>query len=248
MRKSIFGFSQERAIELGLDAKDLLILRYIHDFVESGKMIEREIDGKIYYWIKSQIVLDRLPILKIGGSIVLRRRLKNLVELNILEYKLIKNGGTYCYYRMGNEFYNLLYKKVTNSKENKGTTNKYMGVASKVRPKDNYIKNTLVKDNINSVAEEVINYLNKLVGTNYNFRTSSILNLIEKRINEGYEASDLKKVIKKKYYEWKDTEYEKYLIPSTLFNDDRFDEYLNQKENKEVSSVNQACYEEFVFD
>lgn len=84
MRKSIFGFSQERAIELGLDAKDLLILKYIYDFVESGKMIEREIDGKIYYWIKSQIVLDTLPILKIGGSIVLRRRLKNLVELNIL--------------------------------------------------------------------------------------------------------------------------------------------------------------------
>ncbi|WP_338596000.1 conserved phage C-terminal domain-containing protein [Clostridium baratii] len=28
----------------------------------------------------------------------------------------------------------------------------------------------------------------------------------------------------KKYYEWKDTEYEKYLRPSTLFNDDRFDE------------------------
>ncbi|WP_079287047.1 conserved phage C-terminal domain-containing protein [Clostridium baratii] len=93
-----------------------------------------------------------------------------------------------------------------------------------------------------------MNYLNKLVGTNYNFRNSSILNLIEKRINEGYEASDLKKVIKKKYYEWKDTEYEKYLRPSTLFNDDRFDEYLNQKENKEVSYVNSACYEEFVFD
>lgn len=248
MRKSIFGFSQERAIELGLDAKDLLILKYIYDFVESGKMIERESDGKVYYWIKSQTLLDTLPVLKIGGGIVLRRRLKNLVELNILEYKLIKKGGTYCFYRMSDEFYNLLYKKATNQKENKGKTNKYVGLNSKVKPKDNYIKNTLVKDNINSVAEEVINYLNKLVGTKYNYRSSSILNLIEKRINEGYEASDLKKVIKKKYYEWKDTEYEKYLRPSTLFNDDRFDEYLNQKENKTVSSVNQACYEEFVFD
>ena len=248
MRKSIFGFSQERAIELGLDAKDLLILKYIYDFVESGKMIEREIDGKVYYWIKSQTLLYTLPVLKIGGGIVLRRRLKNLVELNILEYKLIKKGGTYCFYRMSDEFYNLLYKKATNQKENKGKTNKYVELNSKVKPKDNYIKNTLVKDNINSVAEEVTNYLNKLVGTNYNFKSSSILNLIEKRVNEGYEASDLKKVIKKKYYEWKDTEYEKYLRPSTLFNDDRFDEYLNQKENKEVSSVNQACYEEFVFD
>ncbi|CUP08675.1 conserved phage C-terminal domain-containing protein [Clostridium baratii] len=210
--------------------------------------MEREIDGKLYYWIKSQTLLDTLPVLKIGGGVVLRRRLKNLVELNILEYKLIKKGGMYCYYRMGDEFYNLLYKKVTNSKEIKGTTNKYGGLNSKVKPKDNYIKNTLVKDNINSIAEEVINYLNKLVGTNYNYRSSSILNLIEKRINEGYEASDLKKVIKKKYYAWKDTEYEKYLRPSTLFNDNRFDEYLNQKDNKEAGAVNQACYEEFVFD
>lgn len=114
--------------------------------------------------------------------------------------------------------------------------------------KDNYVKNTLIKDNINSIAEEVINYLNKLVGTNYNYRISSILNLIERRVNEGYEAFDLKKVIKRKYYEWKDTEYEKYLRPSTLFNDNRFDEYLNQKDNKEASAVNQACYEKFVFD
>lgn len=248
MRKNILGFSQERAIELGLDAKDLLILRYIHDFVESGKMIEREIDGKIYYWIKSQALLDTLPILKISGGIVLRKRLKNLIELNILEYKLIKKGGTYCYYRIGDEFYNLLYKKVTNSKENKGKTNKYVGRDSKVKSKDNYVKNTLVKDNINSIAEDVINYLNELVGVNYNYRSISILNLIERRINEGYEASDLKKVIKRKYYEWKDTEYEKYLRPSTLFNDNRFDEYLNQKDNKKASAVNQACYDEFVFD
>jgi len=51
------------------------------------------------------------------------------------------------------------------------------------------------------------------------------LNLIGKRLLEGYTQSDLETVIDKKCAEWMGTEWEYYLRPSTLFGD-KFPQYL----------------------
>lgn len=48
MKYNVIGFSQQKAMELGLDVKDLIILKHIVDFINSGKMVEREIDGETY--------------------------------------------------------------------------------------------------------------------------------------------------------------------------------------------------------
>ena len=85
MKYNVIGFSQQKAMELRLDVKDLIILKHIIDFINSGKMVEREIDGETYYWLKQDRLLEELPILNIGGSTVLRRRLKKLVKLNLLK-------------------------------------------------------------------------------------------------------------------------------------------------------------------
>ena len=42
---------------------------------------------------------------------------------------------------------------------------------------------------------------------------------------------DFKTVIDKKYDDWAETEFEKYLRPSTLFGD-RFEDYLNESKRK----------------
>lgn len=252
MKFNLLGFSQLRAMELGLDLKDLTILRYIVDFIESGKMIEREIDGKIYYWIKQEALIEALPILNISGNIVLRRRLKKLEELNILEYKLIKKGGTYCLYGIGKELPSLLYEKGTNQKVNREETKEFKNANSKVKPKDNSIKNSsdknIEKNNIKNISKEVIDYLNELAGTSYNYKTQGIFNLIKKRMEEGYTICDFKKVITNKCRDWKNTEYERYLRPSTLFRGNKFDEYLNEKEEKRIKSPNETFYKEFQFD
>ncbi len=252
MKFNLLGFSQLRAMELGLDLKDLTILRYIVDFIESGKMIEREIDGKVYYWIKQETLIEALPILNISGSIVLRRRLKKLEELNILEYKLIKKGGTYCFYGVGKELPSLLYEKGANQKVKREETKEFKSANSKVKPKDNSIKDSSDKDiekyNIKNISKEVINYLNELIGTRYNYRAKSISNLIRKRLEEGYTISDFKEVIKRKHKEWRGTEYEKYLRPSILFRGSKFDEYLNQKEEIIRTVPSEPQYSEFEFD
>ncbi len=36
MKKIILGYSQEATLNLGLDLKDLQILRYIYDFIKLG--------------------------------------------------------------------------------------------------------------------------------------------------------------------------------------------------------------------
>ena len=76
---------------------------------------------------------------------------------------------------------------------------------------------------------EIIFYLNRIIGSNYNENSKTIRQLITKQINEGYTEQDFINVINKKYKEWRDTEYEKYLRPETLFGD-KFESYVNQKE------------------
>lgn len=251
MKHNVIGFSQQKAMEFGLDVKDLIILKHIMDFINSGKMVEREIDGEIYYWLKQDRLLEELPILNIGGSTVLRRRLKRLVKLNVLKYYLMKKGGTYTLYGKGSELNNLLYKKAEDVKVGNNITKKSVKGDLKVGPKDNINKNIIV-NNIKSVALEVIDYLNTLTNSKYKWNSVETLNLIRDRLEEGYSVEDFKEVILKKYNEWSGTIYAKYIRPSTLFKESKFDEYLNQKRvdnNKEGKTENNnAAFCDFVID
>lgn len=78
-------------------------------------------------------------------------------------------------------------------------------------------------------AEDVISYLNFKTGRHYQV-TDKTRGLINGRVKEGYTTADFKTVIDKKVREWKGTDYEKYLQPTTLFAPSHFDNYLNQPE------------------
>lgn len=72
----------------------------------------------------------------------------------------------------------------------------------------------------------VISYLNEKTGKGYRLGKNT-RKLINARLSEGYTLDDFRKVIDVKCAEWKGTEFEKYLQPSTLFAPSHFDEYLN---------------------
>ena len=63
MKFTILGFSQPAAYDLGLDVNDLAILRWFIDFKESGYMNKKVIDGKEFYLVIYDYVLEDLPIL-----------------------------------------------------------------------------------------------------------------------------------------------------------------------------------------
>jgi uncharacterized phage protein (TIGR02220 family) len=80
---------------------------------------------------------------------------------------------------------------------------------------------------VDDTADKVIDYLNSQAGTRYK-HTDTNRKLINARLKE-YTKREVFDVITKKCAEWKGSEMERYLRPSTLFNATKFDEYLNQK-------------------
>ena len=108
MKYTIHGFSQSVAIQLGMDNDDLLILRWIVDFSQSGKMNHVYKNDRMYYWIHYDSLLKDIPILRMKKD-TLYRRLKKMAASDVLSHMTVKNKkGVYSYYGLGNKYYNLI--------------------------------------------------------------------------------------------------------------------------------------------
>lgn len=95
----------------------------------------------------------------------------------------------------------------------------------------------LVTDDVDSLTEitkKVIDHLNKKNNSNFRSTTKTTKQKINARLNEGYKLDDFIAVIDKKCKEWKNTEFEKFLCPETLFGN-KFEKYLNQKDNSNLN-------------
>lgn len=91
-----------------------------------------------------------------------------------------------------------------------------------------------------SVAEDIVTFLNSMVGSNYKSTTSKTRKLIAARLAEGFTLEDFKTVISKKAKEWQGTDMAQYLRPETLFGT-KFEGYLNQPErNNRRSPLSRA--------
>lgn len=78
------------------------------------------------------------------------------------------------------------------------------------------------------ITKQVIDYLNKKIGSSYRYSSKSTTEKIKARLNEGYCLDDFIVVIDKKVLEWGNDEKMKvYLRPETLFGT-KFESYLNQ--------------------
>ena len=109
MKYNILGFYQPRAVELGLDGNDLLVLRWFVDYAGTNKMRTILMDNKMYYWVNYAIVLEELPILKISKQTLAKKHFGNLVKANVLEHKFVKEGGSFSYYCYGINYDTLIY-------------------------------------------------------------------------------------------------------------------------------------------
>lgn len=104
-----------------------------------------------------------------------------------------------------------------------------------------------------NVYVNVINYLNNKLGTKYSYKSKVTQKHIKARLDDGFTENDFYKVIDTKIADWKDTDFEKYLRPDTLFGA-KFESYLNQKSktkntrpnwmDKEIESDKTCSHEE----
>ena len=79
------------------------------------------------------------------------------------------------------------------------------------------------------VLEYIINYLNEKAQKNFKVVKSNT-QFINARLEDGYKVEDFIKVIDIKSKQWINTEHDKYLRPSTLFNSEKMQAYINEKE------------------
>lgn len=79
-----------------------------------------------------------------------------------------------------------------------------------------------------NIFEQIVGYLNQKAGTNHEPLAPDTIGFIDARLEENYTLEDFKKVIDNKVADWKGTDWEKYLRPSTLFGG-KFEQYLSQR-------------------
>ena len=102
MMYCIEGFNQEKAIEFGLNFKELLILKWFKLFANSKRMKRITYQGEDFYWIFHKHILEELPILEIKTTRSVRRILNALVFKGMLRKIVIRQKLT---------FYSIVYEK-----------------------------------------------------------------------------------------------------------------------------------------
>lgn len=100
---------------------------------------------------------------------------------------------------------------------------------NKLKGKEQLEENNNVSHKLSDDIKEIVDYLNLVTGKNYRYNTRDTVKCIKARMNEGFVVDDFKKVIDIKHQNWKDTEWENFLRPETLFSAKHFESYLNEK-------------------
>jgi len=114
MKYTVLGFNQKILVEWGYDATDALLIRWIIDFYNTGKMKKVEVDGTRYFWILYKKVIADLPILGIKKDAIADRMAKMSGQFKekdskgntkgknkhkLFDFYLYKDDGNYTYYR-----------------------------------------------------------------------------------------------------------------------------------------------------
>lgn len=152
-----------------------------------------------------------------------------------------RNYITITYIKNGNAIAKRIIKMVSTDIDRVSTTVEgginYSLEGYQHRIKENNTSNNNTRINNIYIVEQVIDYLNEVVGSKYKSTTRTTRDKINARLNEGFTVEDFKTVIDKKAKEWGGTAFEQYLRPETLFGT-KFESYLNQKEviRKETTS------------
>lgn len=104
-------------------------------------------------------------------------------------------------------------------------------------------KKKTTKDYSNEV-KEVVEYLNLKANRNYRPGTAKTKSLISARLKD-YSVKDLKAVIDFKVGEWLESEkMNKYLRPETLFNETKFENYINELPSQATKKSSQSYLED----
>lgn len=267
MRYTIEGFSQEYAMTLKktvvtskgektikIDCTDLVVLRWFTDFYPN--MRKTTIDGREYVMVAHRKLLEDLPMIDISKQAFIDR-MQKLVEFGILDYQLVKKGGTFSFYAFGENYIHLVDDGRSNAqgvcaqthtgyavKHDTGMRSNAYGVCGQTHNENSSIEYSSIEDSSidNNIVEntekhdmktitEIVDYLNEKAHKKYRSNNKTTIRHINARLKEGYTLSDFKQVIDNRCATWLGTDMEQYLRPETLFGS-KFENYLNARAPK----------------
>jgi uncharacterized phage protein (TIGR02220 family) len=204
----IQGFMINR---LGLKGVSLSVYAIIYGFTQDG---ENEFTGSLQYLCDFCGGVSKPTIIK---------SLKELVESGyLLRREEIINGVQFNRYKVNLPLLKNLYR---GSKETLSEDVKDFNGGSKENLPNNKSYNKSLDNK--EIYNTILSHLNEKAGTDYRPSSKATQEHINARLAEGYTVEDFCKVIDKKCAEWKGTNMEKYLRPATLFNREKFENYLN---------------------
>lgn len=118
MQNILMGYNQELAVEYGLDIIDLAILQWFERFKNKECVSE---EGKDFYWLNYQTLIDDLPALGIKSKDRIYRRLKKMEKCGLLIHKHLTSKGNkkgrFSFYAFGEKYPS--FKVDKNTKEQK---------------------------------------------------------------------------------------------------------------------------------
>ena len=191
MKYTIHGFSQQKAIELGLDDRDLMILRWFVDYKDTGKMVKKILDNDMYYWIKYEGIQEAFPIINWKKDTIYRR-LKAMALKGVLKHKTVKEFGTYSFYAIGPNYLGLTDTECEIAIGNKSDRSDSNPRVTEINPRVTEI-NPIETESNPRVTE--INPEHNINLLNSSIKDSSIKNIIEyfwrNRVNLDADSIDL---------------------------------------------------------
>lgn len=108
MKYTIEGFSQRKAVEMGLTTEDIVLLRWFVDFYNTGLMKKFVTqDGNELVWVDYKSVLEELPIIRCNKR-NLTARFDRLVKAGVLIHETIRDGGLFSTYGFGENYISLI--------------------------------------------------------------------------------------------------------------------------------------------
>lgn len=234
-----FIYNKDIAKHMGTDVAIILGLlcnRYNYYQKENKLTI---IDNKEYFYCTRETIYDETGL----KESCQRKAMKILEDINILEYKKIGIPSKNYYYINTQKLLQTLEN--LSSLKNKGLEVQENNDLS-LKNDTQIINNNIKKENINieynveqpksfkidlELKENIkciIDYLNETANTKYKYSTRNTVSLIKARFKEGYTLDDFYDVIDNKWKDWKNTEWQQYIRPETLFGN-KFESYLNGK-------------------
>ena len=131
--------------------------------------------------------------------------------------------------------------KSDNNNSNKTNENT---ITTKSKGEKEKEKNSAKKKEKEQQIKEVVEYLNIKANRNYRPGTTKTKSLISARLKD-YTVEDLKAVIDFKVGEWLENEkMNKYLRPETLFNETKFENYINELPSQATEKSSQSYLED----